>query len=301
MEIWTEKYRPKSLDDMVMSIENRSYFSNINGIENNYLFLGGPGTGKNTLAYYLRDKFAPYTTLYINASSNNGIDTVRYEIENFLSSQSLLGNGERKLVILSEFDNFTNAAQCALREVMEQHLDTARFILTANYEHRIIDAIASRCQTFRFQPDLDAYKKRVSFVLKEEKIQGLKENLTFIRSLISKHFPDLRKVLNELQKYCKTGFLVAPIETESSINFAKKIWEMTKTDSFLALRTFVYQNEKEFGSDYHVLMRNLFDFAILDEDIEACSNIAEYMYRHSFVLDRELNFSGGLLTKLIKN
>jgi DNA polymerase III delta prime subunit len=292
-EIWVEKYRPKNLEDIIMSDQNRTYFSSINDILNNYLFLGSPGTGKNTLAFYLQEKFAPNTTLYINASSESGIDIVRNKITDFISTTSF--DGRNKLVILSEFDGFSLSAQQALREIMEQYLDSVRFILTANFSNKIIEAIKSRCEEFGFKPDKKGVSKRIVHILKNENIEGWKDNADDIKILINRHFPDIRKITNELQKCCITGKFVAP--SSSNLEFPQTVWKMLKNKTnVFDIRKHVIENDVAYDNDFHSLMRNLFDLASIDGNVGACLTIADHMYKHQMVMDVEVNFSSLILT-----
>lgn len=296
-EVWVEKYRPKTLDEMVLSEKNRQYFASIKSITNNYLFLGTPGTGKNTMAYYLRDKFAPDSYLYLNASSESGIETVRNKITDFVSTTAFDGNN--KLVILSEFDGFSNAAQGALREIMEQYLDTVRFILTANHQHKIITAIQSRCgEPFFFNSDIKDITKRIIHILNAEKICNWKDHSADIVKIIKQYAPDLRKITNVLQRCFETGKFI-PLKIDSG-ELVEKIWQMVrdKTDPFV-IRKFVIDNEHEFGNDYHTLMRQMFDCSVVDNNVGACLQITEYMYRNSMVMDNEVNFTG-LIINLVK-
>lgn len=296
-EIWTEKYRPQKLEDIILSEENRTYFSSLSRINNNYLFLGHSGTGKNTLAYYLRDKFAPNSTLYINASSESGIDVVRNKITDFISTTSF--DGSDKLVILSEFDGFSVQGQQALREIMEQYLNSVHFIISGNYRNKIINEIHSRCQTFDFTLNVKDISKRVVHILKEEKISNWEEHKKEIGNIIKRYYPDVRKTINELQKSCITGKFIIPKTDDNQ--FAEKVWEMikSKTNAF-EIRKFVIDNDQEFDNDYHQLMRKLFDFAVQDANLGACLLISDHMAKHTQVMDTEVNFSGLIfnLTKL---
>jgi replication factor C small subunit len=290
-EVWVEKYRPKKLEDIIMSDENRRYFSGLQSVANNYLFVGKCGTGKNTLAYYLRDKFAPASYLYINASSESGIETVRNKITDFVSTTSWDGNP--KLVILSEFDGFSRQGQQALREIMEQYLSDVRFILTGNYGHNIITEIKSRCQSFDFTPDLKSILKRVVYILEQEGI-AWKDHTTQIKQIVKTNAPDVRKTINEIQKCCLGGkFVDLPIANNE---LGQEIWKMVgqKTHPF-EIRKYVIEHEQDFNSDYMGLMRNLFDMTVKDGKLDACLTVVNRMSEHQKGLDPEINFTGLLL------
>jgi DNA polymerase III delta prime subunit len=295
-EIWVEKYRPKNLDDIIMSDNMRKYFSSLTDISNNYLFLGSPGTGKNTLMYYLRDKFVPNSNLYINASSESGIDIVRNKISDFISTTSW--DGRNKVVFLSEFDGFSVAGQQALKEIMEQYLDSVRFVLTANFGNKIIEAIKSRCEDFCFKPDIKSISKRITYVLNEEHIDNWKDHKDDIVKIIKRHYPDVRKTINELQKCCINQHFEVPVIDDPQ--FAIKVWDKirNKTNVF-EIRKFVIDNDQEYDNDLHTLMKHMFEIAVSDSNVGACLLIADHMYKHHQVMDVEINFSS-LLFNLSK-
>ena len=295
-DTWTEKYRPTKLEDIILSETNRRYFSAINGITNNYLFLGKSGTGKNCMAKYLQDTYAPESTLYLNASSESGIDVVRNKISDFISTVSWDGNN--KLVILSEFDGFSKAAQDALREIMEQHLNDVRFILTGNYRNKITAAIKSRCESFEFTVGIRDIASIVVRILKAENITNWSDHKPEINAIIKKNYPDIRITLNELQKLCVTGQFYP--ETVKDTNLPEKVIEMLKNKSnVFDIRKYVLDNDTEYDNDFHVLMRKLFDLYVKDANLGACLLTADHMGKHQQVMDTEVNFCG-LLFNLSK-
>ena len=147
-QVWTEKYRPINIEDVILSEEEKNFFTSLKEIPNNLLLVGNPGIGKSTVAKILAKKFAPHSYMYINASEQGNIDTVRTLISEFISVSSIDGNG--KVVILDEADGVSLVAQQALRSIMEEYLDSVKFILTANYRNKLIEALRSRCQEFSF-------------------------------------------------------------------------------------------------------------------------------------------------------
>ena len=156
--IWVEKYRPTKLADMVLSDSLRAFVEECRtkGEIPNMLFVGNAGTGKTTLAKVIVSEILDAQYLYINASEKNGIDEVRTSILTFAQTKSI--DGKIKVIFLDEFDNFTDAGQRALRNVMEEYAGNTRFILTGNYLHRIIQPIQSRCQVFTdFTPPVGEY------------------------------------------------------------------------------------------------------------------------------------------------
>ena len=207
--VWSEKHRPKTVDDMVLSEELKEFFRDIKDIPN-LLFYGKPGTGKTTMAKILANTISPDSYLYINASETNGIDVIRNEIKTFVTTRSF--DGTRKIVILDEADGLSSAttgtgssAQGALRNMMEEYLDNVRFILTANYPNKITKPLLSRCNHFEFKFDFKDVCLHLVKILKRENIPFKKEQTSELKLLVKKGFPDLRKCVNLLQMACSTG------------------------------------------------------------------------------------------------
>jgi DNA polymerase III delta prime subunit len=299
-QVWVEKYRPKSIEEMILSEKNREHFSNLTEIPNNLLFVGNPGCGKTTLAKILANKFAPYSYLYINASEEGNIDTVRNKIADFISVMSM--DGSQKVVILNEADGVSLVAQQALRSIMEDYLDSVKFILTANYKNKLSEAIRSRCQEFTLEYTDKQVLQRVVQILKLEKISVNPEDKPNLLQLIKEHSPDIRKTLNELQSACITRTFKYSITDYAS--FAEDIkLELNSGKHVFVIRQKIVDNLDKFGNDYHTLMKNLYNLYIVDQNMIAVLLISEYMFKHSQVLDPEVNFTGLLInlkTKLSK-
>ena len=288
-KVWTLKYAPKKIEDLVLSDKNKTYFSSLTNIPNNLLFLGRAGCGKTTLAKILANKFSPNSYLYINASDENGIDIVRNKITDFISTVSF--DGKQKIVILDECDGLSFAAQSALRGTMEEYLNDVKFILTGNFKHKLLDAILSRCQTFDFSIELKPVTKRIIEIIKAENIKIIKEeDKQGLMSMIKTHFPDIRKIINELQGCCING--VFKHNNQENCEIAQIVFDLlqNKSDIF-KLREQVISKESEFNNDYHFLMKNLFDLYIDKCNVAASLLIADHMYKDAFVIDKEVNFS----------
>lgn len=291
---WFEKYRPKTLDDIVLPAETRKVVESFRDkaeLTNHLLLVSSPGQGKTSLAKIIVQDILKCDYLYINASDENGIDTVRATIINFAKTRSF--NGDIKVILCDEFDNFTTSGQRALRNVMEEYAANTRFILTANYRHRIIEAIRSRCMTLTLNHNIQDVVKRCYSILKREHISVSEDQKAAFIELVKRGFPDFRKIINELQKHSIDGVL--NIEGSDTVDFfITDVFNRIKQSPFEA-RKFTIQHESTFQSDYHDLMKKLLervyslDFETSKKQ-EAILVITEYMYRHAFVADAEINF-----------
>jgi len=287
-QVWTEKYRPQNIEDVILSEDEKNFFTSLKEIPNNLLLVGNPGIGKSTVAKILAKKFAPHSYMYINASEQGNIDTVRTLISEFISVSSIDGNS--KVVILDEADGVSLAAQQALRSVMEEYLDSVKFILTANYRNKLIEALRSRCQEFSFTCTEKMVLTRVVQIIKSEKVIVPKESIENLKSLVKEFFPDIRKTINELQRCCLGGTFT--YNKRNSGDFAREIKENLKEGKdVFQIRQMVVDSTDKFGNDYHSLMKDLFHLYVRECNSIASILISEYMYRHSFVMDAEINFS----------
>jgi len=291
--LWCEKYRPKTLDNIVLSEENRNLLTHYKQNKDipHLLFVGNPGVGKTTLAKIIVNDILSCDYLYINASDENGIDTIRHKIIGFAQTRSF--DGGIKVIILDEADSLSSEGARALRNVMEEYHNTTRFILTANYKHKIIDALQSRCHSINFEHTLKDVAKHCIGILLKEKININSEMIPKIHELIKANFPDFRKIINNLQKYSITGSLI--IQNSAIENdFITVLFDKIKTDSISNVRNYVISNEMTFQMDYHNLLKNLFNYICdnMEDSLnkkECLWQIAHHMDRHSHVIDVEIN------------
>jgi DNA polymerase III delta prime subunit len=289
-----EKYRPKSLDDIVLSKDDRDYFTSLVSKEEvpHLLFSGSPGTGKTSLAKILVNDILQCQYLYINASDENGIDTIRTKVIGFSQTKSF--DGKLKVVLFDECDALSIEGQKALRNVIEEYSSNTRFIFTCNYLFKIMDALRSRCQIFNLVPPLDKVTARVVHILRSENINVPDDEKTKLLELIRTGYPDMRRIINDVQKYSHTGTLL--IKSSNTKNLAEKIIQkLIKKTNLIEIRKFVIESEQNFSSDYIQLLREMFEAVYTNSQILEQKNtwlltISEAMYKDAIVLDKEINW-----------
>tara|TARA_B100000683_G_scaffold254314_1_gene272802 strand:+ start:1781 stop:2716 length:936 start_codon:yes stop_codon:yes gene_type:complete len=302
--LWTEKYRPKKIDDTVLPADLKSTFQNFidNGIPN-LLLSGGPGVGKTTAAKAMLDEVGS-DFMIINGSMNGGIDTLRNDIKSYASTVSL--NGSRKFVILDEADYLNpQSTQPALRNFMEEYSKNCGFILTANYKNRIIEPLHSRCSMVEFNISKQDKPKLASQFMKRVKDILTKENIQYtdnvIAELIMKHFPDWRRVINELQRYSSNGKIDVGILTHMSDGSFNTLIQALKKKEFNQMRKWVAEN---LDNDPTTIYRRLYDSCnsnMKEQTIPILvTTIADYQYKSAFVADQEINLVACLTTIMIE-
>lgn len=290
--LWVEKYRPKTLDDFIISDSNKAIIESFRNKKEipNLLFTGTPGLGKTSLAKIIVNSILECQYLYINASDENGIDTIRNKVTSFAQTKSI--DGSIKVIILDETDGLSPDAQRALRNTMEEFAKITRFILTANYRYRVIPPLQSRCQSIDLTPPLEGVVKRCASILKIEKIEIDSLQKAFLLDFIKSNYPDLRKCINEMQKHSSTGKLI--LDNTKNNEVLELIFNEIKKKNIILLRKALIENESKFNNDYVTLLRNLFNFIDNNEkDLKLKKHfllvIAEHLYRSSFVVDQEIN------------
>ena len=290
--LWVEKYRPKTLSDFISTDSNKELISAFETKDEipNLLFVGTPGLGKTSLAKIIVNDILQCQYLYINASDENGIDTIRTKVTHFAQTKSI--DGKIKVIILDESDGLSMDAQRVLRNIMEEYAGITRFILTANYKYRVIPALQSRCQSFDLTPPLDQVVRRCAWILKQENIELPEDQKVKFVEFIKSNYPDLRKCINELQKHTSTGKL--QLLNVKNDNTLQLIFSEVKKNNIIGLRKALIENEHLFNSDYVSLLRDLFNY-VDKEEIDPRTKewyllqIAEHLYRSSFVIDQEIN------------
>lgn len=303
--LWCEKYRPKTIDECILPQALKDSFKQYiaGGQLPNFIFSGGAGVGKTTVARALCNELsADY--LFINGSEERGIDVLRTKIKQFASSVSLTADGI-KVVILDEADYLTPDTQAALRAFIEEFSNNCRFILTCNFKNRIIQPLHSRCAVVDFKvdskdkPTIAAnFFRRVVDILSKENITAEKNVLA---KVVETHFPDFRRVLNELQRYSVSGTIDASILANMSDESMKELTGYLKEKDFSGARKWIGRNT---DIETSVLFRRLYDTSA--DIIEAGSIpqlvliLADYQYKAAFVADSEVN-NVAALTEIMAN
>lgn len=301
--LWVEKYRPQKIDDCVLPDGLKKTFHDYikQGELPNFLFCGTAGVGKTTVAKALCNEIgAEY--LFINGSEESGIDVLRTKIKSFASTVSL--TDAKKVVILDEADYLNpNSTQPALRGFIEEFANNCRFIFTCNFKNRIIEPLHSRCSVIDFKIDgkekakvAANFYRRVSDILS---LEGVEFDSKVVAELVTKHFPDYRRMLNELQRYSVSGKIDSGILVNLSDESYKELVGFLKSKDFPSARKWVGKNS---DIDTITLFRSLYDKA--SEYMEPSSIpqmvliLADYQYKAAFVADHELN-SMAALTELM--
>ena len=283
MNLWVEKYRPQTLEGYVGNevIKNKvSDYLNQGSIQN-LLLHGVAGTGKTTLAKLIANNLN-CDLLYINASDERGIDTIREKIIPFASS---LGFGDVKIVILDEADYITPQAQATLRNTMESFSGNTRFILTCNYLERIISPLQSRCQTLEIKPPS---KQDVAWrcvdICKDEKVDI--DNIA-LKTIVNAYYPDIRKIINTIQGSV-VNHVVKLDESSLKDDLNEQIIQALSNKVKLAdIRQILADSgSREFDNLFKALYDNLDKFTT--KTGPAILIIAKYQYEYTFVLEKEI-------------
>ena len=303
--LWVEKYRPQKIDECVLPESLKDTFKQYiaQGELPHFLLSGTAGVGKTTVAKALCNEIgADY--IMINGSEESGIDTLRTKIKGFASTVSLTDSP--KIIIIDEADYLqANSTQPALRSFIEEFSANCRFIFTCNFKNRILEAIHSRCACIDFKIDnkdkqilLGLFFKRATQILKQENVDF---DQKVVAELITKHFPDYRRVLNELQRYSVSGKSDSGILVNMSQESFKDLIKMMKEKDFTNVRKWVGKNS---DSDTVALFRELYDNSVtymVPESIPSLVLVlADYQYKAAFVADHELNIMAAL-TEVMAN
>lgn len=303
--IWSEKYRPKTVEECAAPARIKEYFKEMISRQDveNMTFVGPAGTGKTTMARAICEELG-FEYIIINASENGNIDTLRTTVRNFASTVSF--ESKLKVIILDEADGLNpQSTQPALRGAIEEFAKNCRFILTANYDNKIITPIKSRAPVVDFSISkeerievIPQIQKRVRQILQEENIQYDKND---IPALIIRYFPDFRLIINHIQRFSSSGELKitggGALDEKEFNNLVK----LLSARDFTGMRKWVAENLSNNGAD---LRRQFYDKMVgiikPESTPQLVLTLSEYDYKENFVVDKEIN-TVAMLTEIMSN
>ena len=297
--LWVEKYRPRTIKDAILPDTIKDKFQTFINQKNipNLLLCGGAGVGKTTVARAMLEELG-CEYIVVNGSMEGGIDTLRTLIQRFASSISL--EGGRKYVILDEADYLTNHMQPALRNFMEEFSKNCGFILTCNFKNKIIEPLHSRCAVVEFKIPNDQkvhlarlFMFRAQEILKEENVEF---DPKVLAQLIKKHYPDWRRVINQLQYYSSAGKIDAGIlNTMQELTLNALVKDM-KEKNFTSVRKWVAENSNMDSAEFYRKFYDSMTQYVVAKDIPYfVLLISKYSYQDPNALDREINTAAFLV------
>ena len=305
--IWVEKYRPKTIEECILPSNIKKTFSQFlnKGEIPNMLLSGPPGIGKTTVAKALCNELGVDFYLINGSDEGRFLDTVRNNAKNFASTVSLSSTAKHKVIIIDEADNTGNDVQLLLRAFIEEFANNCRFIFTCNYKNKILEPLHSRCAVVDFSINgkekdeiMLLFFKRLKSILDKE---GIENEPKVLAKLISKHFPDWRRVLNECQRYAVSGKIDSGILVTFSDVAVNDVIKNLKDKNFPEVRKWVNSN---LDNDSNVLLRRVYDglTGVVDGPSIAAAVliVAKYQYQSAFVADQEINLLAALTEIIVE-
>lgn len=301
--LWTEKFRPRTIADTILPSRFKSVFVEFAKQKNapNMILAGGPGCGKTTIARAFCEEIGA-SYILLNASLDGNIDTLRTMIREFASSISF--NKQRKYVILDEADYLTAATQPALRSFMEEFAKNCGFIFTCNYPDKIIGALHSRSTLIEFKYTKEDKKeiiveffRRITKILEKE---GIEYDKGAITELIKKFFPDMRKIINDLQTYSASGKIDAGILSVLDDLQMKQVVDLMKDKNFTDLRKWVAETEIAENDLYKKFYDTAVKYLVPESIPQLVLILARYSYQSSFCLNKDINLMACLTECMIE-
>lgn len=290
--MWIEKFRPKSLKDVLLPSSYQNYFKTIlesGELPNIILASSSPGTGKTSIAKALcADLDMEY--LFINASSKNGIDVIRTEVTGFAVSKSF--SGKKKVVVMDEAERLTPQTQDSLKSFLEEVHKTCRFIFTSNHINKLIEPLKSRCQTFSFDMTTEEAKremvpkisKRLINILKFEGVDHTEE---VVYKLVDQDYPDIRKMTGKLQQFASMHSVIT--ENILRLNIVDdELFEYILERKFTKARQYILDSGYSFDDLYSSFYRELVPKLRKESQGQAIITIADWQYKSAFSIDKEL-------------
>ena len=305
--IWVEKYRPKTIEECILPSNIKKTFSQFlnKGEIPNMLLSGPPGIGKTTVAKALCNELGVDFYLINGSDEGRFLDTVRNNAKNFASPVSLSSTAKHKVIIIDEADNTGNDVQLLLRAFIEEFANNCRFIFTCNYKNKILEPLHSRCAVVDFSINgkekdeiMLLFFKRLKSILDKE---GIENEPKVLAKLISKHFPDWRRVLNECQRYAVSGKIDSGILVTFSDVAVNDVIKNLKDKNFSEVRKWVNSN---LDNDSNVLLRRVYDglTGVVDGPSIAAAVliVAKYQYQSAFVADQEINLLAAMTEIMVE-
>ena len=305
--IWVEKYRPKTIEECILPSSIKKTFTEFlnRGEIPNMLLSGPPGIGKTTVAKALCNELGVDFYLINGSDEGRFLDTVRNNAKNFASTVSLSSTAKHKVIIIDEADNTGNDVQLLLRAFIEEFANNCRFIFTCNYKNKILEPLHSRCAVVDFSINGKEKEELMLLVFKRLKsildTEGVQNEPKVLAKLISKHFPDWRRVLNECQRYSVSGKIDSGILVTFSDVAVNDVVKNLKDKNFPEVRKWVNSN---LDNDSNVLLRRVYDALteLLDGPSIAAAVliVAKYQYQSAFVADQEINLLAAMTEIMVE-